>query len=230
MDYTHKMINAIITEIKDNASEEYANFSRKMIQSEDGYGHGDIVIGCRVPDLRTIEKKYFMIASMEDVIELLHSEIHEIRLIALMIMISKFEKANADFKKEIVDVYLANAKYVNNWDLVDLSCYKIVGAYFDESDEIFWKLARSSLLWDNRIAIVSTCSFIKKDSFDLTLKLTEYFLNHEHHLIHKACGWMLREVGKRNEEVLINFLREHHKSMPRIIFSYAKEKLKNVQI
>jgi 3-methyladenine DNA glycosylase AlkD len=105
-----------------------------------------------------------------------------------------------------------------------------VGAYFDDADEIFWQLARSSSLWDNRIAIVSTYPFIKKDSFDLTLKLTKHFLDHEHHLIHKACGWMLREVGKRNEEVLINFLLEHHKNMPRIMFSYGKERLKNVQI
>jgi 3-methyladenine DNA glycosylase AlkD len=224
------MFEKIVNEIKASSSEEYSIFCAKMLAVNDGYGKGDIVIGCRVPDLRKIAKRHSMTVAMKDVIKLLHSEIHEIRLVALMIMVSKFENSDVNLRKKIVNLYLANTKYINNWDLVDLSCYKIVGAYFEESDEIFWKLANSLLLWDNRIAIVSTYFFIKKDSFNLTLKLAERFLNHEHHLIHKACGWMLREVGKRNETVLVAFLRKHRANMPKIMLSYAKERLKSVQI
>jgi 3-methyladenine DNA glycosylase AlkD len=151
-------------------------------------------------------------------------------MLALMIMVLRFQNGDAETKKRIVDIYLDNIRYVNNWSLVDVSSYHIIGEYFSSRDSIFEELSCSDNLWENRIAIVATFAFIKRNDFSLTIKLCEKFMNHKHHLIHKACGWMLREVGKRNETTLVNFLRQNREEMPRIMFSYAKERLGNVRL
>jgi 3-methyladenine DNA glycosylase AlkD len=134
-----------------------------------------------------------------------------------------------NLQKDIVQMYLDNTKFINNWGLVDISAHHIVGKYFHSDDKIFETLSDSNDLWENRIAIVATQTFIKQSNFELTLRLCKKFLKHTHHLIHKACGWMLREVGKKDESVLVDFLQKHHKNMPRIMLSYAKERLKNMQ-
>jgi 3-methyladenine DNA glycosylase AlkD len=224
------MVNEIIEEIKSNSSENYAKFHRKMIQSEKGYGKGDLVIGCSMPNLRRIAQKHNFRLSLKNLSELIQSQYHEARTLALIIMINKFHTGDEPLRKSIVEIYLDNIKFINNWDLVDISSSHIIGAYFKIEDPIFERLSTSNSLWENRISIVSTHAFIKQNNFDLTLRLCERFMKHEHHLIHKACGWMLREIGKRNESVLLNFLRKYHAEMPRIMFSYAKERLKNVQI
>ncbi|MDR1982221.1 MAG: DNA alkylation repair protein, partial [Holosporaceae bacterium] len=198
------IIDDIICEIKSNASEDYAKFHRMMIQSESGYGKGDLVMGCRMPDLRKIAKKYCNGLSMDDLRNLLQSAYHEVRTLALIIMVQKFQ--DEKLRKDIVQMYLANTKFVNNWGLVDISAHHIIGKFFGSNDKIFDQLSDSNNLWENRIAIVATLFFIKQNDFRLTLRLCEKFLKHPHHLIHKACGWMLREVGKKDESVLVNFL------------------------
>jgi 3-methyladenine DNA glycosylase AlkD len=224
------VLNRIIDEIKNNASGEHAAFHRRMIQSDDGYGKGDIVIGCRIPTLRKIAKKYCDEMTLENLLQLLRSKYHEVRSLALMLMVQKFQFGDEKIKKQIIDMYLTNTQFINNWDLVDMSSYRIVGVYFEDSDQIFDMLSSSQDLWENRIAIVATLAFIKSNKFDTALRLCEKFMKHDHHLIHKACGWMLREVGKRNENILVDFLRQHHRHMPRIMQSYAKERLKHVSI
>ncbi|MDR2646286.1 MAG: DNA alkylation repair protein [Holosporaceae bacterium] len=221
------IIDKIIAEIRNNASEDYAIFHRKLIRAENGYGKGDIVIGCRVPLLRKISQKYCDDVSTDDLLKLLRSEYHEARALALIIMLCRFRQGKDDASRhKIVDMYLSNTKFINNWDLVDISCSYIIGVYFPSNDPIFEKLSESSNLWENRIAMVSTHNFIRQNDFVLTLRLCEKFMKHQHHLIHKACGWMLREIGKRNEKTLIAFLSKHHKRMPRIMLSYANERLK----
>jgi 3-methyladenine DNA glycosylase AlkD len=201
-----------------------------MIQSENGYGRGDIVLGGRSPDLRKLSKKYCSLISSNDLLTLLQSKYHEARILALMIMVLKFQKGDENMRKNIVQMYLGNTNFINNWDLVDISSYHIIGAYFKPTDIIFEQLSNSENLWENRIAIVATYAFIKQNYFDLTLRLCEKFIKHDHHLIHKACGWMLREIGKRDENILINFLRRRYSTMPRIMLSYAKEKIKNTSL
>jgi 3-methyladenine DNA glycosylase AlkD len=220
----------IVSEIKKNASNEYAEFIRKAIQSENGYGKGDVVIGCRMPILRKIMKKYNHDISTNGIIGLLRSEYHEARALALITMVERFKKGDESLRKEIVEIYLNNTKFINNWDLVDMSSAQILGNYFDSSDAIFETLSNSNSLWENRMAIVSSHSFIKRDNFDLTFNLCMKFMKHHHHLIHKACGWMLREVGKRNESALIDFIQKHSSSMPKIMLSYAREKLRDKRL
>ncbi|MDR1375627.1 MAG: DNA alkylation repair protein [Holosporaceae bacterium] len=222
------MLDSVIAEIKSASSEDYALFQRKMLQSVDGYGKGDLLLGCRVPHLRKIAQRHRLV-SEADLLRLLRSDYHEVRVLALLIMVWKFH-AIQNSREELVKMYLENVFFINNWDLVDLSCHHIIGSYFDPEDEIFERFSNSNNLWENRISIVSTQTFIKKDYFDLTLRLSKKFLKHQHHLIHKACGWMLREVGKRNEGVLKKFLREHRENMPRIMFSYAKERLLDLKL
>ncbi|MDR2158018.1 MAG: DNA alkylation repair protein [Holosporaceae bacterium] len=216
-------VTQIIDEIKNISSEKYAAFVRKMIQSETGYGKGDVVLGCKTPDLRKIAKKYQDAISMDDLLKLLQSQYHEVRILSLIIMRHKFQ--NENLQKNIVKMYLDNAGFINNWDLVDISARHIVGSYFSHDDDIFEQLSNSPDLWENRIAVVATHAFIGQNYFDLTLRLCKKFMTHKHHLIHKACGWMLREIGKKNENVLADFLRENHSHMPRIMLSYAKERL-----
>jgi len=186
------------------------------------YGEGDVFLGIKVPEQRKIVKKYSNL-SLKDTQALLNSKIHEHRLVALLILVDKYNKS--DKKQEIVDIYLKNTKKVNNWDLVDLSAHKILGEYLlDKNRKILYKLAKSKDLWEKRIAIISTAAFINNNQFDDTLKISEILLNDNHDLIHKAVGWMLREVGKKNQAVEEKFLKKYHKTMPRTMLRYSIER------
>ena len=192
------------------------------------YAEGDQFIGVVVPDSRKLVKEYWQKATLDDVQEILKSEFHEMRLVALLILVTKFEKSKDEKeKKTLVDFYLKNTKYINNWDLVDLSCYKLLGRYcFDnQKDEILKKLSNSENMWEKRIAIVATMYHIKKGSHDLTIELALNNLNHSHDLMHKANGWLLREIGNKDEEVLLDFLKIYYQNMPRTSLRYAIEKL-----
>jgi 3-methyladenine DNA glycosylase AlkD len=157
---------------------------------------------------------------------LLDSEYHEVRLAGLLLLVKQFKKAKSEKeKKAIFDFYLRNARKANNWDLVDVTCRDVIGLYLlDKPDRsILYRLAESDNLWEQRIAIVSTWTFIKNYQFDDTLAISEKLLDHKHDLMHKAVGWMLREVGKKDRNVLVNFLNAHHEKMPRTSLRYAIE-------
>ncbi len=173
------------------------------------YGEGDIFLGIKVPESREIAKKFKDIF-IKEIQELLNSKIHEHRLIALFVLIEKYKKESEERKKKIFDFYLKNTKNINNWDLVDLSAPNIVGNFLLERKKerkILYSLAKSKNIWERRIAILATFAFIRDDQFDDILKISEMLLKDDHDLIHKAVGWMLREVGKRDyvkEKVFLN--------------------------
>lgn len=206
--------------------EKAAFFPRFFKTGKGQYGYGDKFLGITVPNMRTVAVKYKDL-ELSDIIKLLHSQWHEERLVALIILTEQFKRANPTGQKEIYDLYLSNTKYINNWDLVDLSATNIVGEYLvNKSKSILYKLAKSDLLWDRRIAIISTFAFIKRGDPSETFKIAEILLHDKHDLIHKAVGWMLREVGKRcGEESLESFLNKHYKVMPRTMLRYALERM-----
>lgn len=226
-------MNSIVNEIKEalnllSIPEKAAFFPRFFKTGKGEYGEGDQFIGVIVPDQRKVAKDYVQKISLRDLSELLSSEIHEHRLTALFLLISKFEKAKEQsVKDEIIEFYLNHLQYVNNWDLVDTSCYKILGRYaFENQKESLLKdLADSDEMWHKRIAVVGTMYYVKKGSFELTKQFVTQNLLHPHDLMHKANGWLLREMGNKNEAELINYLNEHHKNMPRTCLRYAIEKL-----
>ena len=188
------------------------------------YGAGDIFLGLTVPQQRTIAKPYIHL-NLIDIKKLLYSKIHEYRFTALLILIKQYRQGDKKLKKKIYNFYLKHSSQINNWDLVDLSAPKIVGAYLlNKSKQPLFKLACSPNLWQKRIAIVATFEFIKNNQFTLTLKIAQLLLNEQHDLIHKAVGWMLREVGKRNQPLLEKFLQQHLKQLPRTTLRYAIEK------
>jgi 3-methyladenine DNA glycosylase AlkD len=189
------------------------------------YAEGDVFLGIRVPRTRTLIKAYKEMP-LQEIEILLYSEFHEVRLAGFLLLVEQFKKSkNADERREIYDFYLKHARQANNWDLVDLSCKDIVGGYLlDKKDRsILYELSGSANLWEQRIAIVSTWTFIKYLEFEDTLKISEKLLRHKHDLIHKAVGWMLREVGKKDRETLIAFLEKHAAAMPRTTLRYAIE-------
>jgi len=188
------------------------------------YGEGDIFLGITVPQTRLVSKKYTEL-DLANLQKLLNSKIHEIRLCALFVLLKKFQIGNEVEKKMIADFYLANAKNINNWDLVDLTAPKIFGEYLiGKSHKILYDLAKSANLWERRIAVLSTFTFIREKDFTDTIKLAEKLLNDKHDLMHKAVGWMLREMGKRDKNALVEFLNLHYKTMPRTMLRYAIEK------
>lgn len=207
--------------LKKLADSDKAKILMRFFKTGKGeYGEGDKFIGIVVPEQRKIAKKYKELP-LKEVEKLLQSSVHEHRLTALFMLINQFEKGN---KKEVYDLYYKNRKYVNNWDLVDSSAHKIMGEYLmDKKRDVLYKLAKSKSLWDRRIAMLSTFTFIKNNEFDDTLAIAEILVNDEHDLIHKAVGWMLREIGKRDPKPEIKFLRKHHKTMPRVMYRYAVE-------
>lgn len=188
------------------------------------YGEGDRFLGVTVPNIRAIAKLHKDI-SIEEIRELIQSEWHEVRLCALIIMVEKSKKKDEALRKELFNLYLSQTKRINNWDLVDLSCRFIIGEYLlDKSRDILYHLAQSPLLWDNRIAIVSTYAFIRKGQLEDTYALSDLMMQHPHDLMHKAIGWMLREAGKRNPERLYDYVMSHRADMPRTMLRYAIEK------
>jgi 3-methyladenine DNA glycosylase AlkD len=188
------------------------------------YGEGDLFIGVRVPVVRKVAKE-FKSLPLREAARLLHSNIHEERLAALVILVLQAAKGDADTRKLIYDLYLANTRYINNWDLVDLSAPQVVGAYLeDKSRTRLYRLAKSPWLWDRRISILATFHFIRHGDLDDTLRIAELLLGDKESLIQKAVGWMLREVGKRNQKALETFLEEHCRTMPRTALRYAIER------
>ena len=206
-----------------SANPEKAKLLQRFFKTGKGdYGEGDIFLGISVPEQRKIAKKYTEL-NLTQIQILLNSKIHEHRLVGLLILIEKFEKTND--KKEIFEFYMSNYDNINNWDLVDLSSHKIAGVYLiDKDKKILYDFAKSNHLWKKRISIVSTYAFIKNNIFKDTLKISEILLNNKHDLIQKAVGWMLREIGKKNQDVEEDFLNKHYKNMPRTMLRYAIER------
>jgi len=188
------------------------------------YGEGDIFLGISVPEQRKIAKKYSDLP-LKDLHKLLSNRIHEYRLIALLILIGRYRSADETEKRNIFNLYLKNTQYINNWDLVDLSAPNIIGDYLLKRDRsILYRLAQSENLWERRIAVISTFAFIKADQFDDTFLVSELLLHDRHDLIHKAAGWMLREIGKRDQQKEEIFLRKYAAVMPRTMLRYAVER------
>lgn len=188
------------------------------------YGEGDVFLGIPVPEQRKIAKKYTGL-SFSEIRKLLLSRIHEYRLIALLILIIRYRRADETGKRNIFNLYLKNTRCINNWDLVDLSAPNIIGDYLLTRDRsILYHLAQSENLWERRIAIISTFAFIRADQFDDTFHIAELLLHDRHDLIHKAAGWMLREIGKRDQQKEETFLGKYAAVMPRTMLRYAVER------
>ena len=205
--------------------EDIAEHSARFFKTGKGeYGEGDRFLGIRVPVTRTVAKKYQALP-MRSVRALLRSPYHEERLLAVLILVRQFERGDADEKQLVFDTYVAMRRFVNNWDLVDSSAHKIVGPGLEDRDRgLLYDLSASDVLWDRRIAIMSTLHFINNDDFSDTLSIAERLIADREDLIHKAVGWMLREVGNRDREAEEAFLRRHYRVMPRTMLRYAIEK------
>lgn len=219
------MLTELRKEIKKHSDPEKAKFLQRFFKTGKGeYAEGDKFLGIVVPVQRQIAKK-FKALSFIDLQKLIKSGYHEERLIALLILVERFKKADDDEKEIIVKFYLDNRKGINNWDLVDLSAPKILGEYLLNKDrKILYKFAKSDDLWEKRIAVLSTFTFIKRGDFNDALKIYEIVLNDEHDLIHKAVGWMLRELGKIDIKTEEEFLKKYYITMPRTMLRYAIEK------
>jgi len=218
-------LNELRIEIKKNANPEKAIVLQRFFKTGPGqYGEGDIFYGIMVPVQRSLAKRYIDL-SMNEIQKLLDSPVHEERLIGLMILVELVRKGDAKTKEIIFNFYHLNRRNINNWDLVDLTADRISGAYlFDKDKSLLFELAKSDDLWDRRIAIMSTFHFIKNHSFDVALSISTILLNDKHDLIHKAVGWMLREIGNRDLKTEEGFLLKHYKNMPRTMLRYAIEK------
>ena len=216
----------LIDSLQELADKEKAKFLQGFFKTGKGqYAEGDIFWGIKVPETRQIAKAYRNIPFSE-IEKVIANPVHEVRLCALLILVERFKKSNETDRKTIVDFYLSNTQYINNWDLVDLSCYNILGNYLlDKPRDILYHLAKSKNMWEQRIAIVSTWVFIRNRDFEDTLAISEMLLDHPHDLIHKAVGWMLRELSKRDETLMLNFVETHYKNLSRTTLRYAIERL-----
>lgn len=215
------MISELKKELKKLGNKKKAQDMARFFKTGQGeYGEGDVFLGISVPTQRKVAKKYRDL-SINNLQALLKSPIHEHRMVALFVMLGKFKES----PKEIVSLYLNNAKQVNNWDLVDCSAHYILGEWLLKRDrKVLYKLAKSKNLWERRISVISTFAFIRKNDFEDCLKIAELLLHDDHDLIHKAVGWMLREVGNRDLATEEKFLKKHHKYMPRTMLRYSIEK------
>jgi len=219
------MLNSIAKELHSLKNKEKSKILSGFFKTGKGeYGDGDIFLGIVVPLQRKVAKKYTNL-QLPEIQELLSSKIHEFRLTSLFILIDKYKKAQENEKKKIVEFYLNNTKNINNWDLVDLSAPNILGDYLRDKDKsILYRLANSPHLWEKRIAILSAFAFIRNNMFEDALNLSETLIRDRHDLIHKAVGWMLREIGKRDIRAEENFLKKHYRKMPRTMLRYAIER------
>jgi len=215
----------ITRRLKALGNKEQAAISQRFFKTGPGqYGEGDIFLGIKVPVLRKLAKE-FADLPLKEVKTLLNSGIHEERLLSLLILVRRFGQGDDLIRQEIYDIYLKNTSSVNNWDLVDVSAPYIIGPYLAErSTAPLYRLAKSKSLWERRIAIMSTFHFIKNDEFSETLKIAETLLTDRQDLIHKAVGWMLREIGKRHLPTEERFLKKYYPKMPRTMLRYAIEK------
>ena len=222
------MVNEIKSALQDLALPEKAVFFPRFFKAGKGeYAEGDEFIGVTVPDQRKIAKEYWQRISLPEIAELLSSKIHEHRHCALLMLVNKFEKEKSETEKsEIVSFYLKHKKFINNWDLVDNSAYKILGrhAFETENENLLRTLAAEENMWSKRMAIVATMFHVKRGEFLLLKELALYNLHHPHDLMHKANGWLLREMGDKNVAELQHFLVKNYKNMPRTTLRYAIEK------
>lgn len=226
-----RLINIIIDELQLLSTDEKRNILPRFFKTDKGeYGDGDKFLGVSVPDVRKVAENHKN-ATINELTEMMQSGWHEVRLCSLLIMVEQFKKTDDECRKSIVNFYLSVTNRINNWDLVDLSCPAIIGEYLlNRSHDLLYRLAESSLLWENRIAIVSTIIFIRHGQLDDTFNLSTKMMNHPHDLMHKAIGWMLREAGKRDESRLYNYVKTYRLEMPRTMLRYAIEKFdKNVR-
>jgi 3-methyladenine DNA glycosylase AlkD len=216
----------VINALKTLATEDRRKTNEWFFKTGKGeYGYGDIFLGVTAPDLRRIAKKFSQEISLQELTELIRSPIHEVRLCALIILVNKYKKEDSD---KIYRYYLKHLNSVNNWDLVDTSAPHIVGDYLNKNPEkskILLEFSRSENLWIRRISIVSTLAFIKNNEFNKTLEIAKLLLNDDHDLIHKAVGWMLREIYKRDEVLIKRFLRQNYAQIPRTTLRYAIERM-----
>ncbi len=213
------------TDLRNIANPEKAKILARFFKTGKGhYGEGDIFLGIMVPAQRRMAKKYASL-SLKDIKILLASKVHEHRLIALFILVGQYQKSEEQVKNKIVDFYLVHAGRINNWDLVDLSSPHILGDhYFEKNTTMLYRLAESNNLWKRRIAIMATFTFIKKSRFKEALDISEMLVHDNHDLIHKAVGWMLREIGKRDLKREEEFLKKHAHEMPRTMLRYSIER------
>jgi len=218
-------LNELKKAIRANANKDHAKTMQWFFKTGKGeYGEGDKFVGIKVPVQRKIAKQ-FVELNLEDLQTLLNSKIHEERLISLLILVDKYNKADEKVKDKIYQFYKKNSRKINNWDLVDLSAAKIMGIHLlNRGKQILYKYAYSNNLWEKRISIISTYSFIKNHDFKTTLEISDILLNDDHDLIHKAVGWMLREVGKQDMNTLEKFLKPRYNKMPRTMLRYSIEK------
>lgn len=221
------LINAeyIFTRLQALGDRQRAQALQRFFKTGPGeYGEGDVFVGIRVPEVRKLAKEYEGLPLYE-AIKLLQSPVHEARMLALLVLTRSYNRGDAVRQKEIYEAYLQNTRYINSWDLVDLSAEHIVGAYLLLRDKApLYALAESSLLWERRISILATFHYIKRGELEETLHIARTLLVDPEDLIHKAVGWMLREVGKRDHSVEEAFLKAHYKLMPRAMLRYAIEK------
>ena len=222
-----ELTEQITLALNEKAIPEKAAFFPKFFKAfPGGYGEGDLFLGVKVPDQRKIAKQFYKEISLNELSELVRNPYHEVRLTGLLALVYRYEKCKTeDLRKELVDFYLAHLDFVNNWDLVDTSCHFILGEYYWKKEkDLFYELADSGHLWRQRIAMISSYFWIKKGDFTDVLALAEKLKNHSHDLMHKAVGWMLREIGNRDFETEFEFLKKHYHMMPRTALRYAIEK------
>jgi 3-methyladenine DNA glycosylase AlkD len=212
--------------LRELADPDVARFLQGYFKTGAGeYGEGDLFVGVRVPALRRLARE-LRGASIAEATDLLRAAVHEERLLALLLLTDAYARGDARAQAEIFRVYLDHTRYINNWDLVDTSAPLIVGRHLEHRDRrLLRRLARSPLLWERRIAMVATFHFIKQDDYDDAIAIAALLLDDEHDLMHKAAGWMLREVGKRHTGTLRAFLDRHAPRMPRTMLRYAIERL-----
>jgi 3-methyladenine DNA glycosylase AlkD len=205
-------------------AEQAAVLARFFKTGPGEYGEGDLFLGIKVPVQRKVAGEFCELP-LTEIVRLLHSKIHDDRLTALLILVQQFAKADAKCRQDIYKQYIANTDCINNWDLVDLSAPQIVGVYLeDKSRKPLYRLAKSQCLWERRISILATFPFIRHDDFTDTFQIAETLLADREDLIHKAVGWMLREVGKRDQRAEEDFLKKYYRNMPRTMLRYAIER------
>lgn len=220
------LVQTLVQELRQAGSPDKAKLSQRFFKTRKGeYGEGDVFLGITVPTVRVIAKRYASQLSLQDIDQLIRYKEHEIRLTALLVLTYQYPKATHSEQQKLYEFYRAHTKWINNWDLVDVSAPHIIGAYLQgkDVDELF-ALAKSTSLWEKRIAIVATLAFIRNKEYTVTLALTTILMHDTHDLIHKACGWMLREVGKYcGHDILRDFLDKYAHVMPRTMLRYALE-------
>lgn len=215
-----------IVDLRDEA--QAVNLARFFKTGPGQYGEGDVFLGLKVPVTRQVVKRLWSTCTFADLEECVGSQFHEVRLAALLVLVQMFQhaKKNPLEQQRCVDFYLSHTLYINNWDLVDLSCYEIVGAWLlDKADRhLLYELASEGhSLWEQRIAMVSCMAFVRQGQFDDCLAIADRLMGHPHDLIHKAVGWLLREVGKRDRQLLVDYLASRYRTMPRTTLRYAIE-------